>query len=372
MPAQPDYPKPFAQPVVFYVTLTRTIMAESANLSDGAREANQVSSDDAEIMFGADQAETHMVKLVDGKLEPTAKTTGDVSEDMPRIRLGSDEERGLTGDDKKKYETSEAALRAGGSYDSNDDVMPRDPIAVAEITGNPDAGSSVNTGLPEEDAPNDRTERDSNATPTSSFAGWAFPTADMIPPTPGTPDPYNPVPPAPDTPQPPSPSPVGPEYPVLPEVPPVQPEIQEPGTEPLPNINANNFVTFTSSFSADPTTGTDMPGNVGSTDIEPGEAVPGNQYEGMSTGPDEGMEDGPDTGQSALPYDENAKDTDTYQPSERPQESAQMQSQPREAIDESSVKADEFISGTDRSDQKSTDGLDLKYNDPEAARQDVI
>ncbi|CCH51888.1 hypothetical protein BN8_00846 [Fibrisoma limi BUZ 3] len=352
-------------------------MAQSANLSDGAREANQVSSDDAETMFGADQAETHMVKLVDGKLEPTGHTTGDVSEDMPRIRLGSDEERALTGDDKKKYETSEAALRSGG-FVTDSNAVPDDPIATAEITGNPDAGASVNTGLPSEDEPaNDRTETDPNATPTSSFGGWAFPAGDMIPPTPGTPDPNNPVPPAPETPQPPTPGGPVPEYPPLPEVPPVNPPIQEPGTEPLPDINATNFVTFTSSFSADPTSGTDMPGDIlgdrpEREDVEPGEAVPGNQYEGMSTGPEEGMEDEPDTGDSARPYDVNAKDNDTYQPGERPQEATEMREQPRASMDESSVKADDMITGSDRSDQKSTEGLDLKYNDPEAARQDVI
>jgi len=338
-------------------------------------------------MFGVDQAETNMVKLVDGKLEPTAKTTGDVSEDMPRIRLGSDEERALTGDDKKKYETSEAALRAGG-FVTDSNAVPDDPIATAEITGNPDAGSSVNAGLPSEnEAANDRTETDPNATPTSSFGGWAVPTGDMIPPTPGTPDPNNPVPPAPDTPQPPTPNGPVPEYPPLPEVPPVNPPIQEPGTEPLPDINATNFVTFTSSFSADPTTGTDMPGKIAADGVErndvvpegvtpagvtPGEIVPGNQYEGMSAGPEEGMKDEPDTGESARPYDVDAKDTDTYKPGERPQEAEEMREQPRASMDESSVKADDMITGSDRSDQKSTEGLDLKYNDPEAARQDVI
>ena len=185
--------KPFAPPLVLYRPKAFTTdMENNANLSDGARQADIVSGEHVEAMFSADQAETNMVKLVDGKLVPTGHTESDVSDDMPRIRLGSDEERALAGDDKKKYENSDAALRAGTMFDPS--VMPNDPIAVAGITGNPDAGSTVNTGLPSEDAP-DQSEPDKEATPTSSFGAW-----NMIPATPGTPDPLQPVPGIPETP----------------------------------------------------------------------------------------------------------------------------------------------------------------------------
>ena len=327
-------------------------MENNANLSDGARQADIVSSEHAETMFSADQAETNMVKLVDGKLVPTGHTESDVSDDMPRIRLGSDEERALTGDDKKKYENSDAALRAGTMFDPS--VMPNDPIAVAGITGNPDAGSTVNTGLPSENAP-DQTEQDKDATPTGSFDA-----RNMIPPTPGTPDPMQPVPGIPETP-PYNPIP-GPEVPELPGTPsPGVPEIQEPSQPDRSHeINAGvNYVTYTAGIvGANP-----------ALDVEPGEAVPGNQYEGLGTGPDaEGMNDKPDTGDSAHRYDVSASDADEYQPGERPEEAREAQQLPREMMDESSVTAQDMISGPDRSDQKSTDGLDRTYNDPQAAR----
>lgn len=327
-------------------------MENNANLSDGARQADIVSSEHAETMFSADQAETNMVKLVDGKLVPTGNTDSDVSDDMPRIRLGSDEERALVGDDKKKYENSDAALRAGTMFDPS--VMPNDPIAVAGITGNPDAGSTVNTGLPSENV-DDSTEADTDSTPTGSFGAW-----NMIPATPGTPDPMQPVPGIPETP-PYNPIP-GPEIPELPGAPsPDVPEIQEPSQPDRSHeINSEtNYVTYTANF----------PNLTPENDIEPGEAVPGNQYEGMGTGPDaEGMTDKPDTGDSAHPYDVNAKDADDYQPGERPEESEETRQLPREMMDESSVQAQDMISGPDRSDQKSTDGLDRTYNDPQAAR----
>lgn len=327
-------------------------MENNANLSDGAQQADIVSSEHAETMFSADQAETNMVKLVDGKLTPIGDTESDVSDDMPRIRLGSDEERALTGDDKKKYENSDAALRAGNVIDVS--VMPNDPIAVGDITGNPDAGSTVDTGLPSEDAP-DRTEAGKNSTPTGSFGAWS-----MIPPTPGTPDPMQPVPGIPETP-PYNPVP-GPEIPDLPGTPkPENPEIQEPDQPDRSHeINAGaNFVTYTSGIvGIDP-----------ARELEPGEAIPGNQYEGMGTGPDEeGMVEKPDTGDSAHPYDVNAKDTADYQPGERPEEGKEAEKLPREMMDESSVQAQDMVSGPDRSDQKSTEGLDRKYNDPQAAR----
>ncbi|WP_080238448.1 hypothetical protein [Spirosoma rigui] len=327
-------------------------MENNANLSDGAQQADIVSSEHAETMFSADQAETNMVKLVDGKLTPIGDTESDVSDDMPRIRLGSDEERALTGDDKKKYENSDAALRAGNVIDTS--VMPNDPIAVGDITGNPDAGSTVATGLPSEDAP-DQTEAGKDSTPTGSFGAWA-----MIPPTPGTPDPMQPVPGIPETP-PYNPVP-GPEIPDLPGTPkPENPEIQEPDQPDRSHeINSGtNFVTYTAGIvGIDP-----------AQELEPGEAVPGNQYEGMGTGPDEeGMEEKPDTGNSAHPYDVNAKDADEYQPGERPEEAKETRQLPREMMDESSVQAQDMVSGSDRSDQKSTEGLDRKYNDPQAAR----
>ena len=327
-------------------------MENNANLSDGAQQADIVSSEHAETMFSADQAETNMVKLVDGKLVQTGNTESDVSDDMPRIRLGSDEERALVGDDKKKYENSDAALRAGTMFDPS--VMPNDPIAVAGITGNPDAGSTVNTGLPSENT-TDRTEQGDDATPTGSFGAWG-----MIPPTPGTPDPLQPVPGIPETP-PYNPIP-GPEVPELPGSPsPGVPEIQEPSQPDRSHeINAGaNYVTFTAGIAgANP-----------ALDVEPGEAVPGNQYEGMGTGPDaEGMTDKPDTGDSAHRYDVSANDADEYQPGERPEEGRETQQMPRELMDESSVTAQDMVSGPDRSDQKSTDGLDRTYNDPQAAR----
>ncbi|MFD2935925.1 hypothetical protein [Spirosoma flavum] len=331
-------------------------MENNENLSDGARQADIVSSEHAETMFSADQAETNMVKLVDGKLVATGHTESDVSDDMPRIRLGSDEERALEGDDKKKYENSEAALRAGTMFDPS--VMPDDPIAVGDITGNPDAGSTVNTGLPSEDEP--------EATPTNSFGGWNFitsgnnPTGDMIPATPGAPDPTQPTPGIPETP-PYNPVP-GPEVPELPGTPrPAVPEIQEPDQPDRSyEINARTLSTFTSSIA----------GVAPTNEPKSGEPVEGTQYEGLAAGPDDqGMEDKPDTGDSAHPYDVNAKDTAENQPGERPEEAKEAQKFPREMADESSITAQDMISGPDRSDQKSTDGLDRKYNDPQAARE---
>lgn len=333
-------------------------MENNADLSDGARQADLVSSEHAETMFSADQAETNMVKLVDGKLVATGNTEDDVSDDMPRIRLGSDEERALEGDDKKKYENSDAALRAGTMFDPS--VMPDDPIAVGDITGNPDAGSTVNTGLPSEDEP----DQDAKTTPTNSFAGWNFiggshTTNEMIPPTPGTPDPTQPVPGIPETP-PYNPVP-GPEIPDLPGTPqPATPEIQEPDQPDRSHeVNAFGLTTFTSTFA-------DVAPKHGGVS-EPVDGVP---YEGDAAQPDnQGMEDKPDTGDSARPYDVNAKDAAPNQPSERPEEAQEAKKFPREMADESSTAAQDMISGPDRSDQKSTDGLDRKYNDPEAARE---
>ena len=337
-------------------------MENNANLSDGARQADIVSGEHAEAMFSADQAETNMVKLVDGKLVSIGDTESDVSDDMPRIRLGSDEERALQGDEKKKYENSDAALRAGTMFDPS--VMPNDPIAVGDITGNPDAGSTVNTGLQSED-PTDEADK---TTPTNSFGGWNviggnYPTGDMIPQTPGTPDPLQPVPGIPETP--PAPPVPGPEIPDLPGSPnPTTPEIQEPSQPDRSHEINGGLTTFTSTVAGI------APANepkAGESTL--GEAVEGTQYQGLAAGPDdEGMEVKPDTGDSARPYDVNAKDTTSYQPGERPEEAQEAEKFPRQMADESSVMAQDMISGPDRSDQKSTDGLDRTYNDPQAAR----
>lgn len=329
--------------------------SNSSALSDGAQQANIVSGENAEAMFGADQAETNMVKLVDGKLTSIGDTEDDVVDGQLANRYSSDEERSLQGDELrgKTYENSDAALRAGDGIDNQE--VPEDPIAEAELTGNPDAGATVNTGLPSENEP-------AKKTPTNSFGGWNFigggnPVSEMIPPTPGTPDPTQPVPGIPETP-PYNPVP-GPEIPDLPGSPqPATPEIQEPN-QPDRSHEINSITTFTSTF-ADVTP---KQGGVS----EPVDAVP---YEGAAAGPDnQGMEDKPDTGESAHPYDVNAKDAEPNQPGERPEEAQEAKKFPPEMTDESSTAAQDMISGPDRSDQKSTDGLDRKYNDPEAARE---
>lgn len=103
-------------------------------------------------------------------------------------------------------------------------------------------------------------------------------------------------------------------------------------------------------------------------------------YSGLQPGPpsdpgaDENMVEDGIVGPSARPYDTDAVDSD-YQPGERPQEATQMENQPRETMDESSIKKgpmQEHSTAEAPSDMKSTDQLDLKYNDPEAARGDVI
>jgi len=372
-------------------------MANSSALSDGARQANLVSNENAETMFGADQAETNMVKLVDGKLTPMGDTEDDVMDEQLRNRYSSDEERSLQGYNQKTYENSDAALRAGGGVDPS--VVPNDPIADASITGNPDAGSLVNTGLLSENSEsantaskandstaNDRVQagprsangEDMKSTVTSSFTV----TGEMVPPLPSTPDPNNPIPTGPDTPEPLTSPDHIPEISPLPGRPvPHQPEIQEPG-EPERSHQIGfqigqkssttgwptDFnVTFTTVIAPSPAD--QLP--ITNDDMKPGEAVPGTQYDGMAAGPDgvaagsedEGM-DQPKTGDSSHPYDVRGDKDSSYQPGERPQETAQMMSQPRETLDESGVKAQEMIGkNADRSEVKSTDGLDRKYND---------
>lgn len=351
--------------------------SNSSALSDGSQQANLVSNENAETMFGADQGETNMVKLVDGKLTPIGDTEDDVMDEQLRNRYSTDEERSLQGDQQrsKTYENSDAALRVGDGIDESD--IPNDPIAEAELTGNPDAGDTVNTGLPSEDEPRDRTEK-GDATPTGAFTGWispiasgevstwnSVPTTPQVPSTPPSPDPTQPVPGIPETP--PTPPVPGPEIPDLPGTPkPAVPEIQEP-SEPdrSHEINADRTTAYHHSATDSFLTYTaEASGLIDEGDVTLDQALeePGNPDE-------EGMEEKPDTGDSAHPYDVNAKDADVYQPGERPEEKKETQQMPREMLDESSVTAQDMISGADRSDQKSTDGLDRKYNDPEAARE---
>lgn len=336
-------------------------MEGSSALTDGAQQANMVSNENAETKYGQDQGETNMVKLVDGKLTEMGDTHDDVMDEQLRNRYSSDEERSFQGDQQrsKTYENSDAALRAGEVVDNR--VMPEDPYADAEITGNPDAGATVNAGLPSEDEPqkDDTTATSFFDVPTTggSLSTTIYPSADMIPPTPGTPDPLQPVPGIPETP--PAPPAPGPEVPDLPGSPsPDQPEIEEPDQ---PNrsheINSGaNFVTLTSSILTQK--------------VDESETVQGEPYDEALAGPDDqGMDVNPATGDSAHAYDVNAKDADPYQTSERPEEARETEKYPREMLDESSVQAQDMISGPDRSDQKSTDDLDRKYNDPEAARE---
>ncbi|WP_309547127.1 hypothetical protein [Spirosoma foliorum] len=130
--------------------------SNSSALSDGAQQANLVSNENAEAMFGADQAETNMVKLVDGKLTPIGDTDDDVVDGQLANRYSSDEERSLQGDQLrgKTYENSDSAQYADAGID--DEAIPHASnttadIAEADITGNPDAGATANTGLPSED-----------------------------------------------------------------------------------------------------------------------------------------------------------------------------------------------------------------------------
>ncbi|GAB3953767.1 hypothetical protein GCM10028805_38160 [Spirosoma harenae] len=344
---------------------------EDLSALNESRQADMVSNENAETKYGADQGETNMVKLVDGKLTPIGDTEDDVVDEQLRNRYSSDEERTVQGDPSrgKTYENSDASLYVGEGVDET--ILPNDPIAVADITGNPDAGSTVNTGLPSEDEPDNSTNK---STPTNTFGGWnyigsdqpfgSYPSGDMVPPTPGTPDPMQPVPGIPETP--PTPPVPGPEIPDLPGTPkPAVPEIQEP-SEPDRSHEVNSqTVTFTTSG----------PGVIPTNGPKPDGYVAKTNYEGLEEGSkakpgtEEGMEDEPDTGDSARPYDVNAKDKAQNQPGERPEEKEEAEKLPRELADESSIQAQDMISGPDRSDQKSTEGLDRKYNDPEAARE---
>lgn len=352
--------KPFGQGSVIdaYSTKTTTSME---SLSDNAQPSNFITDpDQADTKYSTDGAETSMVKLVDGKLVAMGNTHDDVTDDQILGRsTGSDEERGLQGQEGTQYEKSAAALRGTDVIDPG--VMPEDPMAEAEITGNPDAGYTVESGLPSEDAPvTTSTEADTTANDRVQPNGSDLPSTQtfsvnmMMPQI--DPSPAYPNPSVPDAPQPVAPTPGNPSYPEFPEIPGTpsapQPEIQEPTEPGMPQPSGPErigFVTYTSSVG-----GSVSPDD----DIEAGKAVPGNQYEGLSAGIDanEGMKNQPDTGRSARPYNADAKDDDSYLPGERPNEAAQMQ-HPHGPVDESSVMEENMLAGTDRTETKSTDGL---------------
>ncbi len=279
----------------------------SSASSDGSQQADLVSNENADAMFGMDQAEANLVKLVDGKLVATADVEDDVENDQLRNRYTSDEERGLQEFGQKTYETSEAALRVGNGTSSP--ILPTDLSQLSDI-----ADADI-TAVNDEAQANDRTQTAKGESTATATIGFQM----MMPATPGTPDPYNPIPATPDAPQPPMPGPTtpGPEIPVLPGTPqPAVPEIQEPSQPDRSHeINSQNLVTFTS-FG-----GGTMPGNADQPDAT------------------EGMTTEPSTGKSSQPYDVDASETSDYQPGERPEEAAEMETMPREMLDESSVKA---------------------------------
>lgn len=316
------------------------------SLSDGSQSANLIKDEDfADTKYSMDGAEASMVTLIDGKLTPIGDTHDDVTDDqLLNNRTGSDEERGLQGNEGVQYETSAAALRGTDVIDPS--VMPDNPMAEAELTGNPDAGDTIETGLPSEDAPlttstktddtpNDRVQpngSDLNVTETFTVS-MMMP---QIDPMPTYPDPSIPPPAIPDAPSPVEPVPYSPEIPEIPGTPssprPDITEPVEPGQPEYPHGPERiGFVTYTSSVG----------GSISS------------ERAGID---DEGMSDKPDTGRSARPYDVDAKDDDSYQPGERANEAAQMQ-QPHEPVDESSTMEENMLAGTDRTEYKSTDGL---------------
>ncbi|MFC5412940.1 hypothetical protein ACFPMF_26690 [Larkinella bovis] len=313
-----------------------------SNVFHDSQPADLINNENADTKYGQDQAETHMVKLVDGKLVPTADVGTEVTDDLSS-QYANDEERGLYSPNQRTYD-------------------------LVDI----------------------RSEH---------------PQADMIPELPSTPDPNNPIPAAPETPTPPTPPAPGPEIPDMPTTPkPAHPEITEP-SEPGRSHEVNNSSEIDNQVSnqkepqdtptsalADTMPGADVPTQ--SQDPAKNEELPeflgtygrqnpvNNGPGADGPGPDnyikpkaaEGMEEHPDTGTSARPYDVNEKDTHAYQPGERPQETAQMLDQPQETLDESAIKKEPMQKSTAQapSDMKSTDQLDRKYNDPDAAREDVL
>jgi hypothetical protein len=305
-----------------------------SNVFHDSQQADLVSNENADTKYGQDQADTHMVKLVDGKLVSTAHLETEVTDDLSD-RYADDEERGLNSPNQRTFD-------------------------IVDIKSD-------------------------------------HPQADMIPELPSTPDPGNPIPSSPEVPgQPVPPTTPGPEIPDLPSTPhPAQPEITEP-SEPGRSHEVNNTANTDDQVSNQDTT-TDTPTSSLS-ETMPGADVPTQSEKpaekekkpdlvdsDANTGPgpanyikpktDEGMQEKPDTGTSEHPYDVNEKDKSPYQSAERPQESAQMLDQPKETLDESAVKKAPMANDSTAqaaSEMKSTDQLDQKYNDPDAARQDVI
>jgi hypothetical protein len=273
-----------------------------STLSDGAQQAELVSNENAEAMFGMDQAEANLVTLVNGKLTATADVEDDVQDDQLMNRYTSDEERGLQEFGQKTYETSEASLRVGNGI--NPPILPTDLSQLTDIAE--DDITAINAQTPV---------------------------------TPDIPQPTTPQPTPPVTPNVP-----GPEIPTLPGTPmPAVPEIQEPSQpERSHEINSQNFVTFTA------TGGGAMPGNANqpAEKIDDMEIVPDTMYDGLRAGIDdaqpdaaEGMTTKPNTGDSSQPYNVDANQTTTYRSGELPEEAAEMEIMPREMLDESSVKA---------------------------------
>ena len=371
-------------------------MAASSASSDGSQQANLVSNENAETKFGTDGAETTMVKLVDGKLTPIGDTHDDVQDEQLRNRYSSDEERSLQGFTEKTYETSDASLRGAEDVkpDVGNDAQESSGTYVVEDNGpatqtdeatytleeGVDRTEPANTSGMGGDSPASRVQSGSGQTNTFSLTI----SSDMVPMTPGTPDPNTPMPGGPDSPVPPTPPTPGPEIPDLPNIPAV-PEIiepSEPGRSHEINAGSNQaglysggmttgggFTTPTATMSVAQNDPEKM-----AADLEPGQAVPGTQYANMSAGIDddgaeEGMDATPNTGSATQPYQPDADAPDTYQAAERPDEAAQMDTQPRQTLDESSVKAQDMLpTDGDRTDTKSTDGLDLPYNDPQDVR----
>ncbi len=145
----------------------------------------------ADDKFSSDQAETHMVKLVDGKLVPTANTES-IGPDSLMDQFANDEEMAVNGPMGRTYDTFE-----------------RDPAM------GPPTMDMTDYGNPNPDVP----------------------TGEMIP-TP--PDPSQPIPGAPDAPTPPAPVPPQPEITPLPGTnQPGQPEITDP-TQPGRSHEVNN------------------------------------------------------------------------------------------------------------------------------------
>jgi hypothetical protein len=294
----------------------------NSSSADGSQQANMLDNENADIKYGMDGAETSMVTLVDGKLVSIGDTSDDV-EDQLMNRYSSDEERGLQGLPEKIYETSDAALREEGPANMR---QLTDNMAEADLTQDPFTADPNETGAPDStNAANDHTQTVGWATDLSTMMVPASPgTAEPMPTSPDIPDPYTPAP------MPPSPVYV-PEIPNLPNEPmPANPEVQEP-SQPDRSHEINARITLTASAT-------------------------------LTTGPGEGMTTTPNTGSSERPYNVDANERDEYTPVELTDEAAQMDNQPREAMDESLSKKEQMDGGNypvDPAGEKSTDGLDI-------------